>query len=510
MIALPAAPAARRPIDAGRRVASGFLPWFVALFLLSQVPLYAVRYVDIADFANHLARLHVLENLGDSPLLQRFYLLHPGLAPNLALDLTVPLLGRVFGPELGLKLFASLCALLAASGTAALAMALTGRLTHVALGGLLFAHNAFFQLGLFNFLFGVGAALWLLAAWIALDGSRRPRLVAAFAVGATVVYLSHLAAFGIYAVCVLGCLTVPRVDEPGPWPLAGRALRAAVQCLPALALHLFAFQPGTNLAAPFPDTSMTALLAYKAVMLLLVPKVSLHSAHLPAGIVLACAAFLLVVGWRLNRLSIARPAGRMLALLGLVALLLPPLGFGSNMVDMRLALPLALVFWASLDLTPDGQRRARWLPWAIGAGVAVTSGTTLQQWAGSAPLQRELRAAMTRIEPGSRVAVVPVAERRDGPGVTPHAAAWSVIDRSAFLSIFYVRPFQPFPVAFRPEFVPLAARARVDQAGPAPPLVTLRGHFDYVVAFGPEAATAHWAGGAETLHASPASRLIRP
>ncbi|MCZ7559008.1 MAG: hypothetical protein M5U30_02290 [Burkholderiaceae bacterium] len=180
------------------------------------------------------------------------------------------------------------------------------------------------------------------------------------------------------------------------------------------------------------------------------------------------------------------------------------------MVDLRLALPLTLVFWASLDLTPAGQRRAPWLPWAIGAGVAITSGATLLNWAESAPLQRDLRAAMTHIEPGSRVAVVAVAEGRDGPGLTPHAVAWSVIDRSVFLSAFYIRPFQPFPVAFRLEFVPLASRARLDNAGPAPPLDFLRGYFDYVVAFGPEVATAEWAGEAVTLYASRVSRLIRP
>lgn len=491
-------------------VTGGFLPWFAALFLLSQVPLYAVRYVDIADFANHLARLHVLEHVGDSPMLQRYYQLQPGIAPNLALDLTVPLLGKAFGLETGLKLFASLCVLLAASGTAALAAALTGRLTWVALGALLFAHNAFFQLGLFNFVFGVGAALWLLAAWIALDGSRRPRLLPAFAVGATLVYLCHLAAFGVYAVCVLGCLAVRSPGEHGPWQFARRAALAGLQFVPALYLHLAMFRPGTNLAAAFPDASASAFLAYKAVLLLLIPKVSLHSAALPAGIVLAFVAFCLTVGWRHGDLSMARPAKPLLALLAIAILLLPPLGLGSNMVDLRLALPLALVFWASLDLSPAGQRRAHWLPWAIGAGVVVTSAATLLHWAGSAPLQRDLRAAMARIEPGSRVAAVAVAESREGPGLTPHAAAWSVIDRSAFLSVFYVRPFQPFPVAFRPGFVALASRARLDNAGPAPPLDALRGYFDYVVAFGPEAATAEWAGSATTLYASPASRLIRP
>lgn len=510
MIAPPRSPAARRPIDAGSHVVSGFLPWFVVLFLLSQVPLYAVRYVDIADFANHLARLHVLEHLGDSPVLQRFYLLQPAIAPNLALDLTVPLLGRAFGLELGLKLFASLCALLAATGTAALATALTGRLTHVALGGLMFSHNAFFQLGLFNFLFGVGVALWLLAGWIALQGPLRRRLIPAFAFGATLLYLCHLAAFGVYVVCVLACLPLRSSVERGWRPLAIRAGVANAQFLPALCLHALAFQPGTNLAAAFPDVSLGALLAYKTALLLLIPKVSLHSAHLPAGIVLALVAFFLAVASRVGCLSMARPAGRMLALLGLVVLLLPPFGFGSNMLDLRLALPLVLVFWASLDLSPTARCHTRWLPWAIGVGVVVTSGATLQDWSRSAPLQRDLRAAMARIEPGSRVAAVAVAERGDGPGLTPHAAAWSVIDRSGFLSIFYVRPFQPFPVAFRPEFVPLAALARVDRAGPAPPIETLRGHFDYVVAFGPENATADWAGDSPSLHVSPASRLIRP
>lgn len=171
-----------------------WLSVFLALFAASQVPLHAVRYPDIVDFPNHVARLHVLAELAGSPLLQRYYVGEPGIAPNLAMDLLAPPIAAMLGVETAVRIFASGASLLAASGVAALTYVLHGRLTMFALGGVLFAQSAFHHLGLFNFVLGVGVALWLLAAWIRLRRRRLPMagLLPAFGGAVALAWLCHL------------------------------------------------------------------------------------------------------------------------------------------------------------------------------------------------------------------------------------------------------------------------------------------------------------------------------
>ena len=60
--------------------------WFGLLFLVTQLPLYLVRYPDIQDYVNHAARLHIALQLGADPVLTRYYQWTPGIFPNLPLD----------------------------------------------------------------------------------------------------------------------------------------------------------------------------------------------------------------------------------------------------------------------------------------------------------------------------------------------------------------------------------------------------------------------------------------
>ncbi len=46
---------------------------------------------------------------------------------------------------------------------------------------------------------------------------------------------------------------------------------------------------------------------------------------------------------------------------------------------------------------------------------------------------------MLSLEEGSLVAAVSLTD--DAEPHTPHAVAWSVVDRSVFLSSFFIRPF---------------------------------------------------------------------
>lgn len=496
----------------------GLVVWFVALFVVTQLPLFLVRYPDIVDFPNHLARLHVLAHLDGSELLSAFYMARPGIAPNLALDTLVPLAAQVIGLELALKAFASVSALLMATGVMALTFSLNGRLTALSLGSLLFAHNAFLHLGLFNFVFGIGAALWLLAAWIRLrlDGAVGHLRMLAFTAGATALYLCHLSAIGTYLVAAFA-FEAQRAGRQGMLFGGIRvAARVGVQAIPALALHVLAYEPGTNLPIAAPESTLATLVTYKLALLLLIPRLAFNSYPIAAGVMAAPVLFLLYRAFRINRLRLARGTGSVLAGLLGAMLLLPPFGFGSNMVDMRMALPIALVLWAGLATTTVEPRVPVLLGSAIAAGVLLSSAVTLTRWTESSERQAELRQAMLQIPEGSSVAVVvpsedPAAVRGIAAEttLTPHAAAWSVIDRSVLLSSLFIRPYQPFPLAYRPEHAAAARLARLDNDAPPPHPNTLLGRYDFVLVFGPEALTAGYSSDWTTVYHSSHARLMR-
>jgi hypothetical protein len=160
------------------------------LFAVTQFPLYWVQYPDIVDFPNHLARLHILIHLPDSETLQQYYtLLEVKVGTNLAMEVLVPLLAKWMSLILALKVFASLCILLMTSGAIALGRVIHGQFSYLSLGVLFFAQNAMFQMGLLNYLFGLGLALWFLSAWIYARNNKSLLLCMAFSIGSILIYL---------------------------------------------------------------------------------------------------------------------------------------------------------------------------------------------------------------------------------------------------------------------------------------------------------------------------------
>lgn len=474
-----------------------FACWFGLLFLVTQLPLYLVRYPDLQDYVNHAARLHIALQLGADPILARYYQWTPGLFPNLPLDTIGLGLAAVFGPELGIKLFSSLASLLVATGCLALARAWTGQVSPFLIGVLLFNQGLVLHYGLFNFLFGIGVALWLTAAWI--NASPRPqgRRLLGFALGATSLYLCHLMAFGVYLIAIaLAELGTGRLGRPTwrsllppPTEMFLVLRPVLLQALPALLLHLGVNQPGRPVVEPviWDAAQWIAMVASKLLLVggLLAINISTYP---PWGgvvnLLLIVAGFVL---WKRYGLTLLPPARRLVLALAAVALILPRRGFGSALLDSRLTLPLILVAWSGLDwrgLAQSAWRRACLV--TLGMLIVVTSASHYWIWRSMEPLQEQLRAALQGLPRGARVAMVTLPHFHDSVRrMSEHAAAWSVIDRSAFLSALWGRPYQPFLIGIRPEFQTEADLARLDQPGKAPPPIgTLIGHYDVVVAFG--------------------------
>jgi hypothetical protein len=193
--------------------------WWCLLIVLCVALLAPLTIADVPpllDYPNHLARLFVLASLPTDPVLARFYMPHWAIIPNLALDLTVPPLLRMFPVHVVGRAIVGLTLLLPVLGSVAYHRALTGRLSYWPLGSVLFAYNGALLRGFLNFIASVGLALLLAAVWIAWR-DRRPYLAIVICVaGAVALFFCHLVGLLFFAILIGGHeLLILRTDPFG-------------------------------------------------------------------------------------------------------------------------------------------------------------------------------------------------------------------------------------------------------------------------------------------------------
>lgn len=165
-------------------------------------PLIATDIPPLLDYHNHLARQYILHRLPESPVLAQFYSAAWPATPYLAFDAIVQALATWLPVAVAGKVFLALMFLLMGFAPLALNAAVYGRVTPVALAGLLFLHNDTVTFGFVNYLFGMGFGLLLFAFWIkGRSASLGIRLVL-FPVLCTLVFFSHLLGFVIYLLCL--------------------------------------------------------------------------------------------------------------------------------------------------------------------------------------------------------------------------------------------------------------------------------------------------------------------
>lgn len=492
--------------------------FFLALFAVTQFPLYWVEYPDIVDFPNHLARLHILLHLSESEALQQYYTLrHLKIGTNLAMEVVVPLLAKGMSLLLALKIFASLAMLLLTSGTVALGRVINGRTSYLLLGVLFFTQNAMFQMGLLNYLFGLGLAFWLLAAWIYTRNSRSILRWIVFSTACILVYLCHLSAFGVYAACVLGyelgrkrlegTLVSKSALKGLLWPL--------MQFVPAVVLHmLVSTSSGIYTPAPIEYSWLELPFIWiisKLVLLVIAPSISISGYIMGQAVFGFLLVFALYIGFREGLLKLSVSVQWMAGLLLLCILLLPDAGFGSRLVDIRLIPAFGLILWSGLRVPEGRALNVKALLGMIAAVVVLISLETSREWWLRDMEYKSIRAALQQMPEGSKVATIQLDKSKHLDAISPHSGAFSVIDRSALLSNMFIWPYQPFWVAYREHYVSFVKSARLDDpVMPAPRYEDIKQDYDYILIFGGNAVDRmQYAQNAETVFSSLSLRLIR-
>jgi len=174
----------------------------MSVIAIVLIPLWSSQIPPLLDYPNHLARQYILSGLQDSEILQNFYQVEWRVAPYLAIDGIVQVLAKFLTIETSGKIFLSLTLFFIAISPIVLNLVLFGRVTPIALMGLLFVHNTTLSLGFVGYLFSIGFAICLLAMWIRLrEAALWVRLII-FPILSWLLFLSHLIGFSIYALLV--------------------------------------------------------------------------------------------------------------------------------------------------------------------------------------------------------------------------------------------------------------------------------------------------------------------
>ncbi len=175
-----------------------FLILSLALLLVALVPLTVARIMPLADYPNHIARIYILQHAAQSPILARYYIPFIHFQPNLAFDLAVLWLGKVFPLWTSGSIFAAISFVTIVSGVVALNRTLHRQRSLWPCLAFLLLYNRLFLWGFIGYLFTLGVALWGLAAWFALKQRGAVLRLAVGAAFAFAIYIGHLFAFGFY------------------------------------------------------------------------------------------------------------------------------------------------------------------------------------------------------------------------------------------------------------------------------------------------------------------------
>jgi hypothetical protein len=434
---------------------------FIVLIVGALVPVLLVRVAPLADFVNHLSRMHVIAVAGHDAWLDAFYRIDWQVLPNLAMDLVVPTLARISNVYFAGQMFLIAVILLIVTGPIAIQYALGRRLNAFPMVGFLFIYNGVFLTGLVNYLAGVGIGLWGLAAWIML----RERTPILRMVVSTLIIMSlffcHLSAVGLYGIAIGSY-------ELWDWNQRGRRFdrRMIVDflclALPALPiLPLLMMSPTWGLAQEFEWSSQSKIDGLMTV-------IRNYDDSLDLGLLgLAGVAFV----WGLQRgLVRFHPAALPYLLISIVTyMLLPNVLFGSYMGDQRLAIAfvVTLIGFGRFE-TSDRMIRVAFLAMLVSFST-IRFADVGAHWVHLARIYEQFREALTAVPRGSKILVayadVEVSADADRDALS-HAACLGIIERSALVSTaFTVKGKQVMTV--QPDYI-----GRVDTEDGFPPTVS--------------------------------------
>lgn len=415
--------------------AGGFRPSTIAvLFLLlmaaASIPIATHPVPPLSDYINHLARAHVIDALGSDRNLTRFYTVEWQIIPNLMIDLIVPILHRFMSIYLAGQIYTILAFVLIGSGTLAFNRALIGRWSALPLIALPLLYNGVLLVGVMNYIFGIGLALWALAAWVALRERRWPWRFAVSTLFALALFFCHLFAAGVYGLGLLA-FESHRLWSRRAQPLLPRLVDFFATGLPFVPLiALLIVSPTWNVAG----TSAYWEIGGKLAGLLAV--INVYYPTVAYGL-LATVAIVAAYAWRRGALRF-HPAGwAILGVSAVVYLAMPFALFGAYLADQRLPIAVAFMLIACFDIHLPQRAARRGLVALLAVLLAGRIAEVQLVWNHLDLGTEEFIQSVETMKRGARVLVV-FGDRSSCKEISDfnlvHAASLATIERSALVS----------------------------------------------------------------------------
>jgi len=406
---------------------------FVVFGLVAAIPVMLHPLPPLLDYPNHLARAHVIATIGADHHLSQFYQVEWQIIPNLIMDVLVPLFQPVFGIYRAGQSFIIITILLLVSGALCLHRALYGKWSLAPLLVAPLAYNRIFLVGLMNYTFGIGLAMWALAAWVYLRERAWAARLLASVLFCVALFFCHLFAVGLYGLGVFSVETW-RLWTGRDRPLSARIAEFVLAGLPFVpVLALLVLSPTWGLSGENRWDTAGKLDGLYAV-------IGVYSDAVDFGLLAIVAA---AVAWALWRRTLSlHPVGWIVLGLGAVVYLaMPGFMFSTYMADQRL--PIALVFLIISCANLELHRRAeRVTALVLLAGLLVARVIEVDvNWRDLSRETLALRDSMEHIEQrGPRILVAQANETHTDEAQDyglAHAACLAVIERSALVTTLF-------------------------------------------------------------------------
>ncbi len=332
---------------------------FAFLFCVALGPVLLTPIPAMVDYPNHLARMYILAAQG-TPAANPFYLTAWALYPNLAMDLAIPQIARLIGVENATRLFLLLSQLLIVGGAMTLERVVKGRIQFAGFVAVMFLYCLPFTWGFLNFEFGLGLALFGIAAALLLQNHAWPGRLASNTAFVAALFMAHFFALGIYGATIVIYELWRGCHRNAPY--RDTALRLSLLALPALAVLMLMATTAGAIGAE----GTAWFFEFKPLWLFRI--MNGYSLTVSAASVVVLLGFVYVAAKR-GVLTFA-PGGLWLAVgFGILYLTMPSRLFGTSFVDFRVIAAAAFILPAFCTLSLPSRQ---WTRAALGVATGVT------------------------------------------------------------------------------------------------------------------------------------------
>ncbi|MFS8036412.1 hypothetical protein ACI7BZ_05495 [Xanthobacter sp. AM11] len=421
-----APPPARRPHD----LPPGTIALlFILCFTLVAVPIVSHPIPPLSDYVNHLARMQVIAALPHDADLARFYHLDWSILPNLMMDLVVPVIDRVTDVYTAGEIYTLLCFALIAGGTLTLNRALFGVWSALPLLAFPLLYNGIFLIGVMNYYFGIGLALFALAAWSFLREAAWPWRFLVSAGFVVALFFCHLFAAGVYGVGLLA-FEIDRLRRARGAPLGPRLAAFMAAGLP--------FLPVVPLLMASPTWGLSGQNIWE-------PQGKIDGLEMVANVyfdhvAIALTAVVVGAGLWAARHRLLQVHSLMLPLLlvaGAVYLAMPRVVFATYMADQRLPVAIAFMVLAAMRVDLRHRLARRGFAVVLLVMLAVRVGEVQVVWNRLTQWTAAFGQSVGDIRRGSRI-LVAYADIQGGADPQDlglmHAACLAMIEKSSLVT----------------------------------------------------------------------------